>query len=114
MFIPVSGLISGGKAPETLVETVDASSLTFKIKAENTTGTEDIILTPFHKIHHHYHNVYLNLDYEGDSFEIDFNNVTIDSVEPDGQQDELGHNLKSLKSQQGNVMLDWKSCRSIL
>lgn len=88
-------IITNGEEPQTLVETIDRSKLTFKIGGENMSDSKDIILQPFHEIHHQFYTVYFNADKEMNAFEKALNDVTTDRVEPDGQQDELGHGLKT-------------------
>ncbi|MGM9552326.1 MAG: beta-L-arabinofuranosidase domain-containing protein [Clostridia bacterium] len=78
-----------------LIEMVESEGLTFKLKGEYMSEGEDVLLKPFYEIHHQFHNVYWNMNMAGDLFLKRLNNVTIDQVQPDGQQDELGHNLET-------------------
>ena len=76
-----------------LVTLVDRESLTFKLNGQFMSEGEDVELVPFYEIHHQFHNVYFNMNMAGDLFLKRLNNVTVDQVQPDGQQDELGHDL---------------------
>ncbi len=76
-----------------LVTLVDRESLTFKLNGRFMSEGEDVSLKPFYEIHHQFHNVYWNMNMAGDLFLKRLNNVTVDQVQPDGQQDELGHDL---------------------
>lgn len=78
-----------------LVTLVDRESLTFKLNGAYMSEGEDVSLKPFYEIHHQFHNVYFNMNMAGDLFLKRLNNVTIDQVQPDGQQDELGHDLNT-------------------
>ena len=78
-----------------LVTMVDRESLTFKLNGQFMSEGEDVLLKPFYEIHHEFHNVYWNMNMAGDLFVKRLNNVTIDYVQPDGQQDELGHALET-------------------
>ena len=78
-----------------LVTLVDRESLTFKLNGQFMSEGEDVTLKPFYEIHHEFHNVYWNMNMAGDLFLKRLNNVTIDQVQPDGQQDELGHDLNT-------------------
>jgi hypothetical protein len=102
-------LVWDGKDVDSLISVVDLSTLTFKINGEYTSWGEDVTLTPFYSIHHQFHNIYWDLNASGDEFLKQLNSVTTDSVEPDGQQDELGHNLQSNGSHNGNVTILSKS-----
>jgi DUF1680 family protein len=73
----------------------DADTLTFEISASVTSDHKPVTLVPFYSIHHEFYNVYWLLNEESDGFENRLNNMTIDSVVPDGQQDEIGHHLQS-------------------
>lgn len=84
-----------GDSIDDLIEIVDRSKLTFKINGEYLSGNEDVLLKPFYEIHHEFHNVYWNMNMAGDLFLKRLNNVTIDQVQPDGQQDELGHKMET-------------------
>ncbi len=78
-----------------LVTMTDRSTLTFKLNGAFMSEGKDVILKPFYEIHHEFHNVYWNMNMAGDLFLKRLNNVTIDQVQPDGQQDELGHDLNT-------------------
>ncbi len=78
-----------------LVTLINRESLTFKLNGQFMSEGEDVTLKPFYEIHHQFHNVYWNMNMAGDLFLKRLNNVTIDQVQPDGQQDELGHDLNT-------------------
>ncbi len=78
-----------------LVSMIDREALTFKLNGEFMSEGKDVMLKPFYEIHHEFHNVYWNMNMAGDLFLKRLNNVTIDQVQPDGQQDELGHDLNT-------------------
>ncbi len=78
---------------ENIAEAEDESRLRFKIPGKLSSDGRDICLKPFFEIHHFHHNVYFNLNSAGDEFLRRLQNATADCVEPDGQQDELGHAL---------------------
>lgn len=89
-----------GDKPEGIVETVDKSALIFKIPAEYNSSGEDITLMPFYGIHHQFYTVYWNTEADKSQvFEKALNDITIDKVEPDGQQDELGHGKETNTSE---------------
>lgn len=88
-------IITNNANPEDVIELTDESTLTFTIKAENNSGGSDITLVPFYSVHHQFYTVYWNMNTEMDPFEKALNDVTIDKVEPDGQQDEIGHNKQT-------------------
>lgn len=71
----------------------DSSALTFEIPADITSTGTAVTLAPFFGIHHEYYNVYWFLNDDADDCSTAVNKVTVDSVEPDGQQDEIGHNM---------------------
>lgn len=54
--------------------------------------------------------VYWDVDIESDVYEKALNKVTIDRVEPDGQQDEMAHNLIGINSNQGSFASGTKTC----
>lgn len=103
-------IITRGQAPETLVAPVDRAKLLFQIDKIYSSDGKDIILKPFYEIHHSFHNVYWNLDQDSGEYEKALNDITIDRVEPDGQQDELGHGLVSKDSHQGSFVSGTKTC----
>ncbi len=88
-------IIYDGDDINELVTMVDRATLTFKLNSEFMSEGEDVTLKPFYEIHHEFHNVYWNMNMAGDLFLKRLNNVTIDQVQPDGQQDELGHDLNT-------------------
>lgn len=88
-------IITDGKAPESFVEKSKTEPLTFTIPAQNSSTGKEITLKPFYGVHHEFYTVYFNKDSEADQFEKALNDVTIDKVEPDGQQDELGHGMET-------------------
>lgn len=88
-------IITDNKEPEKLVELENEDTLTFKIKGENSSNGHDIKLVPFYTLHHQFYTVYWNLNTETDMYEKALNDITIDKVEPDGQQDEIGHNKQT-------------------
>ncbi len=88
-------IIYDGDNINELVTLVDRNSLTFKLNGQFMSEGEDVTLKPFYEIHHQFHNVYWNMNMAGDLFTKRLNNVTIDQVQPDGQQDELGHDLNT-------------------
>lgn len=77
------------------INVVDASKLTFELSKEVTSTGEAVKLIPFYAVHHEFYTVYWPLNDEGDALEKALNDLTIDSVQPDGQQDEIGHQLGS-------------------
>lgn len=95
-------IVTGGADPKSLVSAVDTSKLTFRIDGEYVSDGNDVMLKPFYEIHHSFHSVYWNLDNGGDEYEKWLNDITVDKVEPDGQQDEIGHGLESKDSHQGS------------
>ena len=80
------------------IDTVDTDKLMFEIKAENSSTGKDIELKPFYEIHHSFYTVYFNVGNGVNEYDKRLNSATIDRVEPDGQQDELGHGLVSKKN----------------
>ena len=91
-----------------IVKTFDNKKLLFKIPSDYTSTHQPIILEPFYGIHHHFYNVYWNLNKEGNAFEKELNQITVDRLEPDGQQDELGHGIKHEHSTQGHFIENGK------
>ncbi|GGH69629.1 glycosyl hydrolase [Paenibacillus silvae] len=77
------------------INVVDASKLTFELSKEVTSTGEAVKLIPFYAVHHEFYTVYWPLNDEGDALEKALNDITIDSVQADGQQDEIGHHLGS-------------------
>ena len=88
---PVPYIVTNGGSPDSFVETEDRDSLKFRIAPEHSSTGRAIELKPFYEIHHEFYTVYFNVDSEADRFIKELNDVTVDKVEPDGQQDELGH-----------------------
>ncbi len=78
-----------------IVEPVDINTLTFRIDGAYTSSGNEIILKPFYEIHHHHYNVYWSINAGDDEYEAALRDVQIDRVEPDGQQDEIGHSLET-------------------
>ncbi len=107
--VDVPYIVYEGDDVNNLIGEVDRSSLTFKINGEYTSSGEDVLLVPFYSIHHQFHNVYWNMNEAGDVFEKNLNNSTIDSVEPDGQQDELGHNMTGVNTHNGSFSSNGKN-----
>lgn len=77
------------------IRVVDAGKLMFEVSEEVTSTGEAVKLIPFYDVHHEFYTVYWTLNDEGDAVEKALNDMTIDSVQPDGQQDEIGHQLAS-------------------
>ncbi|WP_366290739.1 beta-L-arabinofuranosidase domain-containing protein [Paenibacillus sp. AN1007] len=77
------------------IRVVDKETLTFELSEEVTSTGEAVKLIPFYDVHHEFYTVYWSLNDEGDVLEKALNDITIDSVQPDGQQDEIGHQLES-------------------
>ncbi|MGP3787560.1 DUF6805 domain-containing protein [Paenibacillus sp. 1A_MP2] len=77
------------------IKVVDASTLTFEISKEVTSDGNPVKLIPFYDVHHEFYTVYWPFNDEGDALEKELNDITIDRVQPDGQQDEIGHHLDS-------------------
>lgn len=107
--VDVPFIIFEGENVEELIDVVDRSTLSFKIKGEYTSEGEDVSLIPFYSIHHQFHNVYWNMNEAGDLFEKELNNATIDFAEPDGQQDELGHNMTGINTHNGSFSSNGKT-----
>ena len=82
------------KRPESIVKPKDLSKLEFIIDGSNVSDGRSIRLKPFYEIHHRFHNVYWNLNSEGDTYTKWLNDISIDILCPDGQQDEKGHGLE--------------------
>ena len=100
-------LVSKDELPH-IVQTLDNKKLLFEIPSDYTSTHQPIILEPFYGIHHHFYNVYWNLNKQGNAFEKALNQITVDRVEPDGQQDELGHGLKHAHSIWGHYIENGK------
>lgn len=102
-------IITKGKEPADILKPVDISELRFKISGKYNSAGRDIMLRPFYEIHHSFYNVYWDLDSSGNEYEKLLNRITIDKVEPDGQQDEIGHELASNDSKQGSFAIGTES-----
>jgi len=92
--VSVPSIITDGKDFTEWLVLKDANTLTFEIDREYTTNGQTVTLMPFYNIHHQFYNIYWYVDKEADKYEKMLNDITIDSLIPDGQQDELGHNLQ--------------------
>ncbi|PIH59266.1 glycoside hydrolase family 127 protein [Paenibacillus sp. LK1] len=77
------------------IKAVDASTLTFEISKDVTSDGNPVKLIPFYDVHHEFYTIYWPFNDEGDALEKELNDITIDRVQPDGQQDEIGHHLDS-------------------
>ncbi|WP_145415062.1 beta-L-arabinofuranosidase domain-containing protein [Paenibacillus xylanexedens] len=77
------------------IKVVDKGTLTFELSEEVTSTGEAVKMIPFYDVHHEFYTVYWALNDEGDALEKALNDITIDSVQPDGQQDEIGHQMES-------------------
>lgn len=104
--VDVPYIITNSQTPESLVSVVDREKLIFKIDPKSSSDKKDIILEPFYNIHNNFHNVYWDVDTDSDPYEKELNNITIDRLEPDGQQDEMGHEINEKNSYQGNLTYD--------
>lgn len=77
------------------IKVVDKGTLTFELSKDVTSTGEAVKLIPFYDVHHEFYTVYWPFNDEGDALEKELNAITIDRVQPDGQQDEIGHHLDS-------------------
>ncbi|MEK4272492.1 beta-L-arabinofuranosidase domain-containing protein [Paenibacillus sp. FSL R7-0026] len=77
------------------IKVVDADTLTFELSKDVTSTGEAVKLIPFYDVHHEFYTVYWPFNDEGDALEKELNDITIDRVQADGQQDEIGHQLDS-------------------
>ncbi len=100
--VSVPSLKTESANPEDFITPVDLSSLTFEIDGRYASDGGKITLTPFYSIHHSFHNVYWYLNAQADPYEKALNDITIDSLIPDGQQDEIGHSLTYENSHNGS------------
>ncbi|MCH5187668.1 MAG: glycoside hydrolase family 127 protein [Oscillospiraceae bacterium] len=103
--VSVPNLITESDDPTDIISVSDVSTLTFSIDGKFTSDGRSLTLEPFYGIHHQFHNVYWYINSEADprvKFERALNEITVDSVEPDGQQDELGHGLEHKDSNHGS------------
>lgn len=94
---------------DSFIRTKDLATLSFEVKPENSSSGEAIALVPFYTIHHEFYNLYWFLNDEGDVQAKKLNDITIDSVDPDGQQDEIGHQLQSKNSHNGSFTANSKT-----
>ncbi len=95
-------LVYEGNDVNELVKIISRDTLNFEIDGQYTSTGKNITLIPFYEIHHQFHNIYWNLNEEGDAFMKALNDASVDAVQPDGQQDEIGHKLLSLDSHNGS------------
>lgn len=72
----------------------DIKTLTFEISEKVMSDKKTVILVPFYGIHHEYYNVYWFMNDDSNNIINTISKITIDSVQPDGQQDEIGHNMQ--------------------
>ena len=103
--VAVPSLITESDDPADIITSVDLSTLTFSIDGQYTSDGRTLTLVPFYGIHHQCHNVYWYINSEADprvEFERALNEITVDSVAPDGQQDEMGHNINHKNSHNGS------------
>lgn len=100
--VSVPSLKTESANPDDFIAVSDLSTLTFNIDGEYTSNGQSITLVPFYSIHHQFHNVYWYLNSQADPYEKALNDITIDSLTPDGQQDEIGHMLQSGSSHNGS------------
>lgn len=110
----VSYLVMNDKKAEDIVEYADLKSLVFKIPGKYSSDLKDIYLKPFYEIHHCFYNIYWDIGKSYDEYEKNLNKVTVDRIEPDGQQDEIGHALKHMNSVNGSFIVNkhsyfWRS-----
>lgn len=92
--VAVPLLKTDGTDPLGIIKADDLSTLSFSIDGAYTSNGQELKLRPFYSIHHRFHNVYWYLDAEPDPYARALDEITVDSVIPDGQQDELGHAMK--------------------
>lgn len=100
--VSVPSLKTESKNPDDFITAVDLNKLIFEIDGKYTSNNSKITLSPFYGIHHEFHNVYWYLNAEADPYQKALNDITTDSVSPDGQQDEIGHLLESKNSHNGS------------
>ncbi|WP_339276215.1 beta-L-arabinofuranosidase domain-containing protein [Paenibacillus sp. FSL W8-0426] len=77
------------------IKAVDKDRLIFELSGTVTSDGQAVKLIPFYDIHHEFYTVYWPYNDEGNAVEKALNDITIDRVEPDGQQDEIGHRMDS-------------------
>ncbi|MDO4563722.1 MAG: glycoside hydrolase family 127 protein [Clostridia bacterium] len=103
-------LIYDGTNLNEIVKLKDANTLCFTIDGEYSSLGEEITLLPFHDVHHQFYCVYFYLNDEGDVAEKKLNKITLDSLIPDGQQDEIGHGWDlGANSHNGSFQSDGKT-----
>lgn len=100
--VSVPSLKTESENPEDFITPIDLSTLEFEIDGKFTSSSQTLTLKPFYSIHHQFHSVYWYLNAEADPYEKALGDITIDSVIPDGQQDEIGHGLAERNSHQGS------------
>lgn len=101
--VEVPSLITASENPNDFITPVDPRSLEFKIDGQYTSDGRDLTLVPFYSIHHQFHNVYWYINAEADPYQKALNDITIDSVTPYNQQDEIGHNMTGQNSHGGSL-----------
>ncbi len=101
--VAVPSLKTESNDPNYFITPVDLSKLEFKIDGRFTSNGQSLTLQPFYSIHHQFHNVYWYLNAQADPYDKALNDITIDSVIPDGQQDEIGHGQKGSNSHNGSL-----------
>lgn len=93
-----------GENAEQILTLEDEKTLTFVLGADFTSTGKSITLKPFFSIHHEFYNIYWFVNRENGIVEKGLNDITIDYVQPDGQQDEIGHNMQAKSSRQGTCV----------
>lgn len=107
-----------GESVEQILRLEDEKTLTFVMGADFTSTGKSITLKPFFGIHHEFYNIYWFVNRENDIAGKILNDITIDCVQPDGKQDEIGHNMRAKNSRRGtcvqNGMMSywWDACGS--
>ncbi len=101
--VAVPSLKTESADPNDFITPVDLSKLEFKIDGQYTSNGQALTLVPFYSIHHQFHNVYWYLNAQADPYEKALNDITVDSVIPDGQQDEIGHGQEGKNSHNGSL-----------
>ena len=101
---PVPYILSEGAELDSFVTRTSDKELTFEIDASHSSDEKAIALKPFYEIHHNFHNVYWDVDKPTGEYDKALNAVTVDKVQPDGQQDEIGHQLESKNSHNGSLV----------
>lgn len=106
--VDVPYLITYGNTPESIIKKADTDDLTFIIDADNSSDGKEITLKPFHNIAHSFYTLYFDLNAGTGEYDKLLNSVQIDRVEPDGQQDEIGHMGNFINSHQGTCQIGTK------